>query len=103
MPLKTSALTHGHPAGQLAAPAGQLAASAWAELLAGGAQGEGVEGCARKKGAVYSDLAYESLNLSSVGQVVASVIDATLAVKRDCKPSVVSKLGKGWIANNIIS
>ena len=94
--IKTSALTHGHPVAQ-------LAASAWAELLAGVAKGEGVEDCARNIAVAYSDLNYGGRDLSSEGQVVASVIDAALAAKKDRKPSTVSKLGEGWVADEALA
>lgn len=94
--IKTSALTHGHPVAQ-------LAASAWAELLAGVTKGEEVEGCARNIAAAYSNLTHGNLDLSSEGQVVADVIDGALAAKRDRKPSTVSKLGEGWVADEALA
>ena len=94
--IKTSALTHGHPVGQ-------LAASAWAELLAGVAQGEDVEGCARSIAAAYSDLNYGGRDLSSEGRVIAGTIETALAAKRDRKPSTVSKLGEGWVAEEALA
>ena len=94
--IKTSALTHGHPVGQ-------LAASAWVELLAGVAKGEGVEDCARSIASAYSDLNYGGRDLSSEGRVIAGAIETALAAKRDRKPSTVSKLGEGWVAEEALA
>lgn len=93
--IKTSALTHGHPVGQ-------LAASAWAELLARVAKGEEVEGCARNIAAAYSDLNYSDRDLTLAGGVIAEVIEAALNAKRDRKPSSVQKLRKGWVAEEAL-
>ena len=88
MAIDTSALTHGHPTGQ-------LAAAAWAEMLADAAAGEKLEETA-------STLAAEYERLEN-GQETARAIRKALDAPRDGSPETVESLGGGWTAEEALS
>lgn len=86
--IRTSALTHGHRTGQ-------LAAAFWAELLADVAQGAGLEDAAHALLAIYR-------RLPGAGETVAAV-EAALRAPRDGRPETVESLGGGWIAEQALA
>ena len=86
--IETSALTHGHPTGQ-------LAAAAWAEMLADVASGAGLE-----ETATQTALQYERLeNGAETAQAIRNALDA----RRDGAPETVETLGAGWTAEEALS
>lgn len=86
--ISTSALTHGHPTGR-------LAAAAWAELLADVAAGADPETCA---GGLAQQ--YEAL---PDGLETARAIRNALNAPRDGRPETVETLGGGWTAEEALS
>lgn len=86
--IDTSALTHGHPTGQ-------LAAAAWAEMLADVAAGAKLEEAAATTAAQYERL--------ENGDETARAIRAALDAPRDGSPETVETLGGGWIAEEALS
>lgn len=85
---ETSALTHGHVTGQ-------LAAAAWAEMLADVAAGEALEATARRIAKEYS--------VMEGGEETSRAIHAALAAPRDGRPETVESLGGGWTAEEALS
>jgi ADP-ribosyl-[dinitrogen reductase] hydrolase len=85
---ETSALTHGHPTGQ-------LAAAAWAEMLAEVANGKRLEDTATKIAASYERL--------ENGVETARAIRKALDAPRDGSPEIVESLGGGWTAEEALS
>ncbi len=88
MAIETSAFTHGHPTGQ-------LAAAAWAEMLADVATGSKLEETAAATAAQYARL--------EGGQETARAIRKALDAPRDGAPETVESLGGGWIAEDALS
>lgn len=86
--IETSALTHGHPTGQ-------LAGAAWAELLADVAAGAGLEDAAREILQTYKSFEY--------GEETAAALRAALDAPRDGRPETVEGLGSGWTAEEALS
>ena len=93
--VETSALTHGHPTGQ-------LAAAAWAEMLADVADGEPLEAVAHRTADAYANL--------EGGAETAAAIRAALEAPRDGKPSTVEAFatvepskGPGWVAEECLA
>lgn len=86
--IETSALTHGHPTGQ-------LAAAAWAELLADVAAGGKIEACARALVPAYASL--------DGGSETTRAMDAALAASRDGRAETVESLGGGWVAEEALA
>ena len=86
--IETSALTHGHPTGQ-------LAAAAWAEMLADAASGIDVEESANAMADAYARI--------EGGNETATAIRAALNMPRDGKPETVESLGGGWTAEEALS
>ncbi len=86
--VETSALTHGHATGQ-------LAAAAWAEMLAEVAAGGDLE-------AVANALADEYAGLEN-GAETAAAIRAALAAPRDGRAETVESLGGGWVAEEALA
>jgi len=86
--IETSALTHGHPTGQ-------LAAAAWAEMLADVAHGANLETSARKLARSYG--AHRD------GQETVAAINAALAAKRDGRAETVETLGSGWTGEEALA
>lgn len=86
--LETSALTHGHPTGQ-------LAAAAWAEMLADVASGIALQECAMAMADAYARI--------DDGVETATAIRAALDAPRDGKPETVESLGGGWTAEEALS
>jgi ADP-ribosylglycohydrolase/protein-tyrosine phosphatase len=87
--IKTSALTHGHITGQ-------LAASAWAELLADVAAGKDLEEMAQTLAEAYA-------TLGSGGKDVGAAMVRALDAPRNGKPETVETLGGGWVAEEALS
>lgn len=86
--IETSALTHGHPTGQ-------LAAAFWAELLADVMNGRDLE--------LYSrSLVDQYRKIDGADEVVAAAEKARSAV-RDGTPQTVATLGEGWIAEECLA
>ena len=83
-----SALTHGHPTGQ-------LAAAAWAELLRKVAQGDVLEASARQIADEYRAL--------PGGDETAKAIMHALAAPRDGQAETVETLGGGWVAEEALA
>lgn len=83
-----SALTHGHPTGQ-------LAAAAWAELLRYVAQGDDLEASALQIADEYRAL--------TGGDETAQAITAALAAPRDGQAETVEILGGGWVAEEALA
>ena len=87
--METSALTHGHPVGQ-------MAAAAWAEIMAdvldGDSLGMAAEGVARNY-----------LGLGSAGRVVADAIHGALRAPNDGRPETIERLGGGWVAEEALA
>lgn len=88
MAIETSALTHGHVTGQ-------LAAAAWAEMLADVAAGALLEETATRTGEIYARL--------DGGNETARAIQAALAAPRDGAGETVESLGGGWTAEEALS
>ena len=86
--METSALTHGHPTGQ-------LAAAAWAEMLADVAAGATLEDAARE------DLRATARRAQGAETVAA--LEAALAAPRDGSPETVERLGGGWTAEEALA
>lgn len=86
--MKVSALTHGHPTGQ-------LAAAAWAEMLADVAAGAGLEEVARE--------AMERYTLLENGEETAAALQSALTAPRDGHPETVEALGGGWTAEEALA
>ena len=86
--METSALTHGHPTGR-------LAAAAWAELLADVAGGAGLEDRASSIADAYAAM--------DGGDETATAIRAALDAPRDGTPETVESLGGGWTAEEALS
>lgn len=86
--IETSALTHGHRTGQ-------LAAAAWAEMLADVAAGAGLEETAIAMAARYERL--------ENGEETARAIRKALDAPRDGAPETVESLGGGWIAEEALA
>jgi len=88
--IETSALTHGHPVGQ-------LAASAWAEILCGVLDGVSEREAAEEVARAYSK------DLDKPGEIVASSIYRALNAPADGRPETVEKLGGGWVAEEALA
>lgn len=88
MVIETSALTHGHPTGQ-------LAAAAWAEMLADVTTGAKLEESA-------SGMAKEYERIEN-GHETVSAIRKALDTTRDGSPETVESLGGGWTAEEALS
>lgn len=86
--IETSALTHGHPTGQ-------LAAAAWAEMLAEVATGAKLEETAIEMAAQYERL--------EGGEETVRAIRKALDAPRNGTPETVESLGGGWIAEEALS
>ncbi len=86
--VETSALTHGHATGQ-------LAAAAWAEMLADVAGGGDLETAAGQIAQDYAGL--------KDGAETADAIRAALAAPRDGRAETVESLGGGWIAEEALA
>ena len=86
--IETSALTHGHPTGQ-------LAAAAWAELLADTLVGDQPAAIAERLAADYADLPH--------GEETADAIIRALEAPRSGEPAIVEILGGGWTADEALS
>jgi ADP-ribosyl-[dinitrogen reductase] hydrolase len=86
--IETSALTHGHPTGQ-------LAAAAWAEMLADVATGAMLEDTAAATATEYERL--------ENGHETARAIRMALDAPRDRYPETVESLGGGWTAEDALS
>lgn len=88
--IETSALTHGHPIGQ-------LAAAAWAEILA-----DVLLSCPLDKAA--SDVARDyRRGFGPHGETIANAINAALEAPTDGSPKTVETLGAGWVAEEALS
>ena len=88
MAIETSALTHGHQTGQ-------LAAAAWAEMLADVTAGAKLEECAAQTATTYARLAG--------GEETAQAIQAALRAPREGTGETVESLGGGWTAEEALS
>lgn len=88
MAIETSALTHGHQTGQ-------LAAAAWAEMLADVVAGADLEETAAWTAETYARL--------SGGEETARAIQAALHAPRDGTGETVESLGGGWTAEEALS
>lgn len=86
--IETSALTHGHPTGQ-------LAAAAWAEIMADVATGGMLEESAATTAREY--------DLLENGHETARAIRNALDAPRDGSPETVETLGGGWTAEEALS
>ena len=86
--IETSALTHGHVTGQ-------LAAAAWAEMLADVSAGERLEQTAARIATEYDRL--------DGGKETAQAINAALAARKDGRPETVERLGGGWTAEEALA
>ncbi len=86
--IATSALTHGHPTGQ-------LAAAAWAELLNSVILGEELEQAAVRLLSAYREF--------DNGSETAHAIQAALDAPRDGAAQTVELLGGGWVAEEALS
>lgn len=86
--IETSALTHGHITGQ-------LAASFWAELLADVMEYRRPEHMARNLLDQYRRL--------DGGEEVVNAVEAALTAPRDGQPETVETLGGGWIAEECLA
>jgi ADP-ribosylglycohydrolase/protein-tyrosine phosphatase len=86
--MRTSALTHGHRTGQ-------IAAAFWAELLADVAAGAPLEDAARTLVSVYAALPGTRETISAV--------EAALAAPRDGRAETVEQVGRGWIAEEALA
>lgn len=86
--IDTSALTHGHPTGQ-------LAAAGWAEMLANVATGAKLEDTAAATATEYERLE----NGHETARAIRKALDAT----RNGSPETVESLGGGWTAEEALS
>jgi len=86
--METSALTHGHPTGQ-------LAAAAWAGMLADVAQGARLEEAARE--------AVRACARHKQGAETVAALEAALNAPRDGRPETVQRLGGGWTAEEALA
>ena len=86
--IETSALTHGHATGQ-------LAAAAWAEMLADVSLGSELEDAAVNAAETYAKL--------PDGGETARAIQAALNAPRDGTGETVESLGGGWIAEEALA
>lgn len=86
--IETSALTHGHPTGK-------VAAAAWAEMLVDVMAGAGLEQAARNIAARYADLPDSAETIAA--------IEAALAAPRDSRAETVETLGGGWVAEEALA
>lgn len=86
--IETSALTHGHITGQ-------LAAAAWAEMLADVAEGEPLEQVAQRVAVDYAQ--------QEDGKETAKAIYSALAARQDGRPETVESLGGGWVAEEALA
>ena len=86
--IESSALTHGHPTGQ-------LAAAAWAEMLADVAEGAKLEEAARDAAGQYARLEH--------GDETAAALQAALNAPRDGRAETVEALGGGWTAEEALA
>lgn len=86
--IETSALTHGHPTGQ-------LAAAAWAEMAADLATGAQLEESAATTAREYEHLE----NGHETARAIRNALDAT----RDGSAEIVESLGGGWTAEEALS
>lgn len=87
--ISTSALTHGHPVGQ-------LAASAWAQLLAAVAAGHDLGQAAYQ---IAREMISHTPEASAVGWIMRSALEAS----RDGNPETVEQLGRGWVAEEALA
>ena len=87
--ISSSALTHGHPLGQ-------LAAAAWAEIIADVVADNHPEETAKAISKQYQDI-------SEDGSIISQAIDLALNAPRDAAPETVETLGKGWNAVEALS
>lgn len=87
--ISTSAVTHGHPVGQ-------LAASAWAQLLAKVAAGHDLAGAAQQ---IARQMINHTPEAAEVGWIMRSALEAT----RDGSPETVERLGGGWVAEEALA
>lgn len=88
MAIETSALTHGHPTGQ-------LAAAAWAEILADVAGGAPLEKAAGE--------AYRNYAGMEHGEETAAALLAALEAPRGGRAKTVESLGGGWTAEEALA
>lgn len=86
--IETSALTHGHRTGQ-------LAAAAWAEMLADVTAGADLEESATRMAETYARM--------TGGEETSRAIEAALRAPRDGTGETVESLGSGWIAEEALS
>jgi ADP-ribosylglycohydrolase len=87
--VSTSALTHGHPVGQ-------LAAAAWAMLIARVAAGHAL-------GAAATQIAAQMISSSTEAAEVGRSMRAALDAKPDGSPATVETLGGGWTAEEALA
>lgn len=86
--LETSALTHGHPTGQ-------IAAAAWAEMLADVSMGVGLEESAAQIAESYARM--------KDGEETVQAIRNALEAPRDGTAETVESLGGGWVAEEALA
>lgn len=86
--LETSALTHGHPTGQ-------IAAAAWAEMLADVSRGADLEDSATQIAETYSHM--------KDGEETVQAIRNALEAPRDGTAETVESLGGGWVAEEALA
>jgi ADP-ribosyl-[dinitrogen reductase] hydrolase len=86
--LETSALTHGHPTGQ-------IAAAAWAEMLADVSMGADLEESATQIAKTYAHM--------KDGEETVQAIRNALEAPRDGTAETVESLGGGWIAEEALA
>lgn len=86
--IETSALTHGHPTGQ-------LAAAAWAEMIADVAAGAPLERTAERAAHAYARMEH--------GGETAAALRAALDAPRDGRAETVEALGGGWVAEEALA
>lgn len=87
--IETSALTHGHPVGQ-------LAASAWAEMLSDVYNGGDMLTAAERVADEYTSIERDACP-------VIKAIQNALNAPRDGRPETVETLGGGWVAEEALS
>ena len=88
MALETSALTHGHPTGQ-------IAAAAWAEMLADVSMGADLEESATQIAETYAQM--------KDGEETVQAIRNALEAPRDGRAETVESLGGGWVAEEALA
>lgn len=86
--METSALTHGHPTGQ-------IAAAAWALMLHDVENGAALEDSARA-------VARQCRELQDGGETAAA-IDEALGAPRDGRAETVERIGAGWVAEEALA